>query len=67
VGGQAAYWIAGGGHIVRFVDASGTVVAGSERTVERNTLIWQSASGTNYRLETDLTQAEALALAETLP
>ncbi|HEX6030386.1 MAG TPA: hypothetical protein VFY90_03070 [Tepidiformaceae bacterium] len=67
VNGQPAYWISGGGHIVRFVNAGGTVVAGSERTVERNTLIWQSASGTNYRLETELSKDEALALAKSLP
>jgi hypothetical protein len=67
VNGELAYWIGNGSHIVRFVDARGTVVTGSERTVERNTLVWRSATGMNYRLETDLSRDEALALAESLP
>jgi hypothetical protein len=66
VSGQPAYWISNGSHVVRFVEG-GTVVAGSERTVERNTLVWQAASGINYRMETDLSLEEALAIAETLP
>ena len=64
---QPAYWISNGSHIVRVVDARGTVVAGSERTVDRNTLVWRSATGINYRLETDLTRDEALEIARTLP
>lgn len=67
VNDQPAYWIAGGGHIVRFVGADGTVVAGSERTVDRDTLVWRSATGVNYRLETGLALEDALAVAETLP
>ncbi|MEX1104026.1 MAG: hypothetical protein WED87_07235 [Dehalococcoidia bacterium] len=64
---QPAWWIAGGGHIMRFVGPDGTVVAGSERTVDRNTLVWHSATGMNYRMETDLSLAEAAAIAGTLP
>ena len=67
VNGQPAWWIEGGGHIMRFVGPDGTVIAGSERTVERNTLAWRSASGMNYRMETDLELSDALAIAETLP
>ncbi len=67
VNGNPAYWIAGGGHIVRFAGPDGTVVAGSERTVDRNTLIWASSSGMNYRLETGLPLEEAIAIASTLP
>jgi hypothetical protein len=67
VNSQPAWWIAGGGHIMRFVAPDGTVVAGSERTVDRNTLAWRSASGMNYRMETDLSLEEALAVARTLP
>jgi hypothetical protein len=67
VNGQPAWWISGGGHIVRFVGHDGMVVAGSERTVERNTLAWRSATGMNYRMETDLSFPEALAIARILP
>jgi hypothetical protein len=67
VNGQPAWWIEGGGHIMRFVGSDGTVVAGSERTVDRNTLAWRSASGMNYRMETDLQMQEAVAIAQTLP
>ncbi len=67
VNSQPAWWIAGGGHIMRFVGPDGTVVAGSERTVDRNTLAWRSASGMNYRMETDLDLPAALAIASTLP
>lgn len=67
VNGQPAWWIAGGDHIVRFVGPDGTVVAGSERTVDRNTLVWHSAAGINYRMETDLALEDALTIAATLP
>ncbi len=65
--GAAAYWIDGGGHIVRVVDGSGKEVTGSVRTVEGKTLVWRNG-GRNYRLETQLlTKAEAVAIAESLP
>lgn len=67
VNGQPAWWIAGGDHIVRFVGPDGTVVAGSERTVDRNTLVWHSAAGINYRMETNLALQDALTMAATLP
>lgn len=60
------YWIESGGHIVRFFDAEGREVAGSQRTVDRNTLIWRGAE-TFYRLETDLPLEDALAIARSLP
>ncbi|MBA4180868.1 MAG: hypothetical protein C0506_09795 [Anaerolinea sp.] len=67
VSGRPAYWISGGPHFVRFIGPDGTPVAGSARTVERDTLIWRGASGTNYRLEIEGTLDEALAIATTLP
>jgi hypothetical protein len=67
VNGQRAYWISNGSHIVRFVDANGSVVTGSERTVDRHTLVWRSATDVNYRIETDLSLEQAVAIAETLP
>ena len=67
VRGQPAYWIDGGGHIVRVLDSTGKEVTGSVRTVEGKTLVWRGANR-NYRLETRLlTKAEALAIAESLP
>jgi hypothetical protein len=64
--GQPARWISGGNHIVRFIGRDGQEVIGSQRTVDRNTLIWRTPY-TFYGLETDLPQAEAFRIAETLP
>jgi hypothetical protein len=67
VRGQPAYWLDGGGHIVRVLDSQGQEVVGSVRTVEGKTLVWRSANR-NYRLETlTLTKSEAVAIAESLP
>jgi hypothetical protein len=66
IDGDPAAWISGGHHIVRYIDASGAEVAGSQRTVARNTLVWSTAAS-HYRIETDLSQEEAVAIAETLP
>jgi hypothetical protein len=65
VGGRAAYWIEGGPHVARLFGDAG-VVPGSERTVARDTLIWRTDFAL-YRLETTLSQAEAIRVAETLP
>jgi hypothetical protein len=68
IGERFGYWIEGGSYIVRFVDEEGEVVAGSERTVDRNTLIWQGPeSGRYYRLESGLSLEEAVGIAEQLP
>ncbi len=64
--GQPATWISGGNHIVRFVDESGKEVVASVRTVDRNTLVWQTPFAF-YRLETDLPEADAIRIAESLP
>jgi len=66
VKGQPAYWLGGGGHVVRVAGPDGKEVAGSERTVTRNTLVWHGAA-LNYRLETELSKDEAVTLAEGLP
>jgi len=66
VNGRPATWIGEGEHIVRFVDAQGREVAASVRTVGRGTLIW-STEATFYRLETDLSEEEAVRVAESLP
>lgn len=68
IGERFGYWIEGGSYMVRFVDEEGEVVAGSERTVDRNTLIWQGPeSGRYYRLESGLSLEEAVGIAEQLP
>lgn len=64
--GNNAAWISGGNHIIEYVDGQGRPVAGSQRTVDRNTLVWSTAFA-NYRIETDLPEAEAIAVAESLP
>jgi hypothetical protein len=66
VQGEPSYWIEGGRHFMRFLDEGGETIAGTERTVDRDTLIWRSGE-TFYRLETDLPQAEAITIAESLP
>jgi len=66
VNGRPAYWIQGGGHIVRFIGPDGKEVAGSQRTVLGNTLVWRGEA-TNYRLETDLPKERAIAIAASLP
>ena len=67
VQGRPAYWISGGPHFVRFLGRDGTPVAGSERTVSRNTLVWRGPGGTNYRLEIDGTLDQALEIGNSLP
>jgi len=66
VRGRPANWLSGNGHAVYYILPAGEVVQGSVRTVERNTLIWRTPHAF-YRIETDLSLAEALRIAETLP
>jgi hypothetical protein len=66
INGSAAAWISGGAHIVRYVDANGRTVDASVRTVARNTLVWHN-DAFFYRLETDLPEAEAIRIANSLP
>jgi len=63
--GHPALWIDEGGHIASFLDAQGRLIVESRRTVERATLLWEQG-GVTYRLETSLSQAEAIAAAEAL-
>ncbi len=63
VNGTAGYWIAGGQRLVTFLDAEGTPVAGTQRTVLAPTLLWHD--GERYlRIEGIGELAEALAVAE---
>ena len=65
VHGRPAIWIGSGGHIARSLDADGNVLIDTERTVERGTLLWEDG-GISYRLETGLSEEEAILLAESL-
>ena len=65
VDGSVGYWVESGGQIVSFFDAEGDLVPGSERTVERNALIWRRGERF-FRLETGLPFEEALVIAESL-
>ncbi len=66
ISGVPARWISGGGHYVEYVDDTGTTLDGGFRYVERSTLIWRTQFAL-YRLETDLSLEESMAIAETLP
>lgn len=63
--GEVAYWIDQGGHIASFLDEQGNEVLEYRRTVERATLLWEEG-GVTYRLETSLSQEEALRVAESV-
>jgi hypothetical protein len=66
VRGMPAYWVGRFARTVRFVDADGREVPGTERVVTQNALVWSTTSGF-YRIETHLPLAEALRIAESLP
>ena len=67
INGRPAYWISGAAHIVRFIGSDGKEVAGSQRTVLGNTLVWRGNT-LNYRLEVDtMSLEEAREIAESLP
>ncbi|MCH8025694.1 MAG: hypothetical protein IH866_02760 [Chloroflexi bacterium] len=63
--GHAALWIDQGGHVASFLDEQGRVVVESRRSVERATLLWEEGEIT-YRLETSVSQEEAIRIADSL-
>lgn len=65
VAGAPALWIPEGGHVAEYLDAEGRPVPESRRTVQRATLLWESGEIT-YRLETSLSLAETVRVAESL-
>ena len=65
IDGGPAYWFFEGGHIAWLEDYLGRVVIESRRTVERATLLWEEA-GITYRLETSLSQEQAIEVARSL-
>jgi hypothetical protein len=62
----AATWLAGAPHFVSYILPGSLELRESIRTVDKNTLIWRTASAF-YRMETDLSLDEALHIAEKLP
>lgn len=62
--GDEAYWLEGE-RIVLYYAGDGHVITGSVRATDANTLAW-SEDGRFYRIEGNLTQEEALAIAETV-
>lgn len=64
VGDQSALWLTGGEHLVRLQDPSGASRI-DYRRVEGNVLAWEAGDVT-YRIETRLTLAEALRIAESI-
>ena len=63
--GRDAMFIREGNHIVQYFNASGTPVEGSARTVDRSTMVWNDGT-TFFRLETDLPEADAVKILESL-
>ncbi|MFN8597654.1 MAG: hypothetical protein U0559_15910 [Anaerolineae bacterium] len=66
---QRALWFTGAPHLLVTLDQQGQPVLGTERTVNANTLVWESVSsdnGVTYRLETTGTLEDAIHFAETL-
>jgi hypothetical protein len=66
VSGEPAYWVDSGPYSAAFYDAGGNEVHGSRRTITSKVLIWRGAES-YYRLETELSLEQALAIAESLP
>ena len=62
--GDEAYWLTGL-RIVQYYDPSGAVIRDSVRATEANTLLW-SDNGRVFRIEGDVTQEQALAIARSL-
>jgi hypothetical protein len=66
VNGENGVWLSGRPHFVAYRLPDGRVAPGSNRTVERSTLIWRT-DAFFYRVETDLSLEQTLRIAETLP
>jgi hypothetical protein len=64
VEGKRGYWIDGQPHSIAYVDARGQYLSDTVRWAT-NALIW-AGNGVTYRIESSLTQAEALALVAAL-
>ena len=65
IDGAPGLWVPEGGHGAAYLDPDDELIPGSERFVERGTLLWEEG-GITYRLETSLSQEEAIRVAESL-
>ena len=65
VAGVPGLWVPKGGHGAAYLDPEGELIPGSERFIERGTLLWEK-DGITYRLETSLSQEEAIRVAASL-
>ncbi len=69
VNGERALWFSGAPHVVVMLDARGEPIYQTRRTVDANTLVWETGAeddGVIYRLETKLSLNEAARFAESL-
>lgn len=69
VNGTRALWFSGASHLMMMLDARGEPIFETVRTVDANTLVWETGDrdlGTVYRIETNLTLDEAVRIAESL-
>jgi hypothetical protein len=69
VNGERALWFSGASHVVMVLDTAGQPIYNTERTVDANTLVWETGHpdlGTIYRLETKASLEEAVTFAESL-
>jgi hypothetical protein len=64
VNGATGYWIAGGPHYVAYRDANGDVQFQPDR-LAGNTLLWEQG-GLTFRLESQLSESEALQIAASM-
>lgn len=63
--GERALWLSGAPHLLVYLDANGKPEMDTERAVNANTLAWESGDVT-FRLETNLSQEDAVRFAESL-
>jgi hypothetical protein len=69
VSNQRALWLTGAPHLLVTLDEHGNPILGTERPVNANTLAWETGdtdNGMTYRLETALSEDEAVKFAESL-
>jgi hypothetical protein len=69
VRGTRALWFSGAPHVVMMLDRTGAPVYSTARTVDANTLVWETGNdydGVIYRVETMASLAEAVKFAQAL-
>jgi len=64
VDGEQGFWVSGEPHVIAYLEPDGDVRNETVR-LAGNVLLWES-NGVTYRIESTLSQAEALAIAESL-